>query len=318
MGDFLVIRLQLILSATVKNAGPNAFSSKPWWNRQRIDIPAHVYDGDLSMLARSLEPQSTNDKSSAWSRPMALLVDRSWTCQILSDASYSGLGGWSPTFHFMWRLTRADLIATGFAMRETDNDGNEDAMRETDTDTLHINVLEFVAIIINLWMVIAFIKREPDKKGGHIVSVLADNTSALSWFRYAARSHKPAVRNLAFLCHCLIVFSQTSDYANFVGKHIPGSTNDEADALSRPELFPSLGCAIKQFSRLQTCRAFRLPFGLLSTIARAILSAEIGESFVNETTNLLTLEPVTSPVGADGMPSKSGFYRRSHRGKRSR
>ena len=80
------------------------------------------------------------------------------------------------------------------------------------------------------------------------MSVLADNTSALSWFRYTSRSHRPAVRNLAFLCHCLIVFSQTSDYANFQGKHIPGKTNDKADALSRPELFPTMGSAIKQFS----------------------------------------------------------------------
>ena len=150
------------------------------------------------------------------------------------------------------------------------------------------------------------------------MSVLADNTSALSWFRYASRSHRPAVRNLAFLCHCLIVFSQTSDYANFQGKHIPGKTNDEADALSRLELFPTMGSAIKQFSRLQTCRAFLLPFGLLSTIARAILSEEIGGQFVNETTTLLTLVPAITPIGADGMPSTTGFYKRSHRGKRSR
>ena len=317
MGDFLAIRLQLTLSGEVRDAGPKALHSKKWWKFKKITIARDVLDGDLTMLAESLT-RGSGGGCSAWSRPIALLISRSWTGQILSDAAYSGLGGWSPTFQFMWRITRDDLVSAGFDMRAIDAEGREAALARADTATLHINVLEFVAIIINIWLVITYIRRKPDKPGGHIISVLADNTSALSWFRYASRSHRPAVRNLAFLCHCLIVFSQTSDYANFQGKHIPGKTNDEADALSRPELYPTMGSAIKQFSRLQTCRAFLLPFGLLSTIARAISSEEIGGQFVNETTTLLTLEPAITPTGADGMPSRTGFYKRSHRGKRSR
>mgnify|MGYP003492558079 FL=1 len=175
-----------------------------------------------------------------------------------------------------------------------------------------------MAIIVNIWFTILCIRRDPTKSGGHIVSVLADNTSALSWFRHASRSHRPVVRNLAFFCHCLIIFSQTSDYATFTGVHIPGKDNCEADALSRPELFPTMGSAIVRFSRLQTCRAFLPPFGLLSTIARAISSPEIGASFVSETITLLTLAPAISPTGVDGMPLRSGFSKRSHRGNRSR
>ena len=316
LGDFLSIRLQLVLSSAIQKAGPTCLNSKPWWKRFRIHIPRDVFAGDLTMLHNSLEvsPSST---CSIWSRPIALLVEREVTCEILSDAAYSGIGGWSPTLKFMWRITRDELCAAGFDMKKINADG-EAARAPTTDDSLHINVLEFVAIIINVWFAITYIRREPEKPGGHIVSVVADNTSALSWFRHASRSHRPAVRNLAFLCHCLIISSQTSDYANFQGKHIPGKTNCEADALSRPELFPTMGCAIRRFSHLQTCRAFQLPFGLLSTIARAISSTEIGAQFVSETTTLLTLEPVISPLGADNMPSSTGFYKRSHRGKRSR
>ena len=316
LGEFLSIRLQLVLSAAIRIAGISATTNKRWWGLKKIPIPAYVYTGDLTMLAKSLQSSAMSEHS-IWSRPIALLVRRAWTCQILSDAAYTGIGGWSPTFKFMWRITRADLVKAGFNMKAIDAEG-EAARTSTEDDGLHINPLEFVGIILNIWFVIAYLKLDPYKAGGHIVAVFADNTSALSWFRYASRSHRPAVRNLAFLCQCLIIFSQTSDYANFQEKHIRGKLNNEADALSRPELFPTMACAINQFSQLQTCRAFLLPFGLLSTIGRAISSPEIGEQFVSETMSLLTLEPTITPIGADGMPSQSGFFKRSHRGRRSR
>jgi hypothetical protein len=39
------------------------------------------------------------------------------THQTLSDASYAGIGGWSPDFRIQWRVMRADLIALGFNMK---------------------------------------------------------------------------------------------------------------------------------------------------------------------------------------------------------
>ena len=316
LGEFLSIRLQLILNDEVQKGGQAAITSKNWWCYRKVPIPKEVLLGDLKMLSQSLAATAPGAPI-VWSRPIALLIKRAWTCQILSDAAYSGIGGWSPTFKFMWRVTRDDLLHAGFNMRMIDEEG-ETARVAAAEGELHINVLEFVALTINIWMTLKYIIRDPTKAGGHIVSVLADNTSALSWFRYAARTHRPMVRNLTYLCQCLIILSQTSDFTKFQGKHIPGKDNSEADALSRPELFPTMGCAIKQFSQLQTCRAFLLPFGLLSTIARTISSTEIGESFVGATTGLLTLAPVITPTGADGMPLRTGFYKRSHRGKRSR
>jgi hypothetical protein len=138
--------------------------------------------------------------------------------------------------------------------------------------------------------------------GGHIIQILADNTSALSWFKYAAHSHQQAIHNLAYLCHCLIVFSHTTEFATFKGQHIPGKENIEADALSCPKLFPTLASTIAQHSQLQTCCTFLLPFRLLSMITRALSYPMIEASFVNEMIALLTLALTSSVIGADSMP----------------
>jgi hypothetical protein len=119
---------------------------------------------------------------------------------------------------------------------------------------------------------------------GHVISVLANNTSALSWLRHAARARKPAVNNLANLCQCLFLFSQTSNSTSFLGSHIPGKDNGEADALSRTETHGTLDSAIAAFSRLQTCLVFFL------------------HSF--------------SPGCVVGDSSFQGYFKRSHRGKR--
>jgi hypothetical protein len=55
-----------------------------------------------------------------WTRPNALLIPRTPTHSLLSDASYGGLGGWSPDFSIMWRVMRDTLLDFGFPMREID------------------------------------------------------------------------------------------------------------------------------------------------------------------------------------------------------
>ena len=130
-------------------------------------------------------------------RYIGLLVNREPTHSSLGDASYEGLGAWSPStdFNYMIRLTRDDLIHAGFDMKAIDDDiGEPDGSQD---DGLHINVLEFVIIIIQLWFTVKFIQRDGPRLGGYIVKLIGDNTSALSWLQYAARSHRPAVRELS-------------------------------------------------------------------------------------------------------------------------
>ena len=102
---------------------------------------------------------------------------------------------------FKWRLSRTDLIAAGFDMKLLEESESEPAI---DALGLHINVLEFVAIILNLWLIIILSQRHHVPVGGHIFAVFADNTSALSWLRYASRSHRPNVRRLARFASALL------------------------------------------------------------------------------------------------------------------
>jgi hypothetical protein len=317
-GNFLSIRLQWILSTsiTASNISPTDSSrSRRWWSGNRLRIPPSVYS-DLRLLRQSLqEPGATV----LWSHPIGLLVDRSPTVTLLSDASYGGIGGWSEQLGFLWRITRDELIGCGIPMRLIDSEGEALTRRPSpaDADGLHINLLEFIAIIINVWLALSWVRSAPTPPGGHSIAILADNTSALSWLRFAARSHRLPIQHLAHFCQCLLYSSQTSHLANVIGRHIPGRLNDEADALSRPEKFPTLGSAIAAFSRLQTCQIFQLPFGVLSLIARVVSSTEIVAGLDKEMTALLHLVPNSSEPGSIATDSTfRGFYKsRSHRGK---
>ena len=249
-----------------------------------------------------------------WSRPIAMLIPRAPTWTVYSDAAHSGLGGWSHDLNFVWRLTHADMVQMGFPMKDLDDQLQEryrwcraQDLPEGHSELLHINPLEFIAILVNVWFALHAIRTSPNRLGGHHVLIRADNTSALSWLRHAARDQRRQIRNLAYLLHGLLLFSQTSEVANFVGLHIPGKENDEADAVSRPELFPSLASAIAAYSRLQNCQPYHLPSEMLSLIARWISLPVIAATFEEEMTCLLNLEPTPSPAGAIDVPHGSGI-----------
>lgn len=318
-GNFLSIRLQWTLNHAIQKAGTAQTQRKNWWAHSRVPISDEVL-ADLRLLKATCSSRR-HDSTHQWSRPIAMLIPREPTCSIYSDAAHSGLGGWSPDLRFVWRLTRKDMVDAGFDMQEIDDNGVErNRWRKADdlppghAEQLHINPLEFIAIIINIWFATVIIRKGQPKDGGHHINVLADNTSALSWLKYAARSHSIPVRNLAYFLHGFILLSQTSELANFTGLHLPGVENTVADAVSRPELYPSLGSAIAAFSQLQTCRPFLVPYSVIYTLARWISSDRIVATFAPEMTNLLNLELVPFPTGAIDDPSARGFFRQVRRG----
>jgi hypothetical protein len=218
----------------------------------------------------------------------------------------------------MWRVTRGDLLLAGFDMRLIDAAG-EDLRRfaqgfPDDERGLHINVLELLAIVINTWLVLRHVRGESPLPGGWIVQVLADNTSALSWFHRAARVHRtPAVANLTFFCQALIAFSHTDHLVCFQGRHLSGRDNVTADALSRPSQFPSINFDIAPCSPLRICRFFQLPFALLSSLARIVSSPLTAAAFEHETITLLTLVPHSLSPGSEITPSTPRYWRRSAR-----
>jgi hypothetical protein len=99
------------------------------------------------------------------------------------------------------------------------------------TDGLHINPLEFLAVIINMWLVVKLIMALPLLPTGYIINLLLDNTSALSWMRFTAQTRDPRLQPLARFASLLLVAASRL-LTRVQPKHIPGDDNLEADTLS--------------------------------------------------------------------------------------
>lgn len=304
LGKFFTLQVQFLLNAAIaKNRARSARALRTWWQHHYVTIP-HEVRAHIALLRQLAK------RPSMWERPIAMLVAREPTCEALSDAAYSGMGGWSPDLSFFWRLTRDDLETCNFNMRELDLENARAADMAKGTDELHINTLEFVGVIINLWFSLHFLARAGSIRGGHILLLRADNTTAISWFQHAARSRRAPLRNLCLLCEALLALSHSASSTQINIKHIPGKHNDEADALSRPELYSTIDSVTTQYSRLRTCRGFLVPYALLLQIAKALSSTQTVAGLVNETTQLLALAPLSLPIGADGMVRNGGFSKR--------
>jgi hypothetical protein len=179
-----------------------------------------------------------------WQRYIGYLVPRNFTAEALQDAAYEGLGGWFPSYHFMWRVHCDTLIAHGFNMVALGPLADRKPSSQPTEAELHINILEYVALIVNVWFCLWHIRRfESDRVGGHVLNIRGDNTSTLSWLRFSTRSRNPVVRCLSrFL---VLLFTKSAFPDRLVGSHIRGVKNDEADCLLRPvSRAPSWDCVL--------------------------------------------------------------------------
>eukprot|EP00980_Cylindrotheca_fusiformis_P021623 scaffold8482_cov74-Cylindrotheca_fusiformis.AAC.1 len=292
-GNFLSFNLENALIAAQAHAR----------QRDRIFLSKVAIGTIMQLLETLVGPHCDH----LWSRSIALYLDRDPTHYVLSDASYLGLGGWSPDFLFLWRLTRDDLVSLGFQMKKISHQSGEPAT--VDAPGLHINPLEFIATIINLWLALKCIQVEGPRVGGHVLGLLSDNTSALSWMSYTSRTRDPLLQGLARIASSLLVRA-TALLTKVLPSHIPGQDNDEADMLSRPwealphrgghwqKGIPSLASVIARCSRLQPCRICLLPSKLLQILASKTSSLRIEGTLERITTELLMLEPRFLPTGA--------------------
>jgi hypothetical protein len=169
---------------------------------------------------------------------------------------------------------------------------------EPGSEGLHINPLEFIACIINLWLLIKLIQATPPCLTGYIIDLWSDNTSALSWMRVAASTQDPYIQPLARLASTFLVIA-SNNLTRVQPRHIPGKINIEADFLSCSENghVPSWERVIAQCSWLQTCQACLLPRELLSSLAGLLLSGLTEGTYVQLVPCLLILNYDTLPVG---------------------
>jgi hypothetical protein len=308
-GTFLSFNLENALQTA---AAKGDSTKKQWWTRTRIYLSPIA----VATIKQIMETLLVPENDPLWTRPIYLQLDRDLTHTVISDASYAGLGGWSPEFKFLWRITREDLAHSGFKMKQLGTNSQEPT--EPSAEGLHINPLEFIAALINLWIALRMIRDFEPRNGGFVLGLLSDNTSALSWMSVASRTPDPLLQGLARLGSALLVRAAAL-LTKVVPSHIAGKLNIEADALSRPveskgrqpcrQRIPSLASVISECSRLRTCRVCLLPSALLQKIASVTSSLRNEATFERITTDLLKLELNFLPLGVVPTSLTSTIYK---------
>jgi hypothetical protein len=252
--------------------------------------------------------------SRVWTRPIGLLIPRSPTITPVSDACYGGLGGWAQAHPLIWRLNKADLEACGFIL-PTGKEPSEAEKKEMDFD--QINILEFVAVIVNIWVAVRYLIFQPRRTAHIIMNVLSNNTSALSWMKHAARTKKKPVRRLARFPQTLLTYCPLP--IRVEGNHIKGDENSVADLLSQFSLAPHWASVIAQTSQtLDISRACQVPQELLSKLALLLRSDGYAVMSESEMTRLWTLELRYLPPGWQASTSMTSLCKKSRQPRPSR
>ena len=294
MGLYRSLRLQFLFNDLVRRAPGRAL--RRWYHRKIIHLPRDLLD-ELVAFRQSI---SLERYAPGWSRLIGLIIDRDPTITVYTDASTNGLGGWSSEteLNHMWRCTIDELASHGLT-QQSGFDNPQYWEEELDPYKLHINILEFLAIFIELWIILRQLEWETTEAapvrrgipaGGHRILCMADNTSAVSWLRYATRTRRAVVRRLAQLLMAFLSHPFPSEHVRVQGRHLRGVDNPGADFLSRFEKCPSWDSVIRAHAPLNRLRIFPLPPRLLSILVSAIISPQTEAWFAARTTELWTLE----------------------------
>jgi hypothetical protein len=283
-GVHLSINLQLSISSYVKKhlsfgcvtqkTSMRSTLRKIWDPYTKIHISKQAIS-DLAFLKQLL----TTAPDSIWSRPISLVIPRDPHFTSKSDACNTALGGWCIPLNFQWR----DLFINIFHQWD-----------------VHINIKEFIALFINTYfMMITFteistlslLPKEQQDLDGYIFHLFTDNTSAISWMNHSSRYHDdPVITRLSHSLSLLIYLFNENSPSNFIPQHIPGDENGEADALSRPQIFPTYGDVFNAYPILTQLEPKRLPSKLKSFLQELILNRLTGEQIVKKTKDLLKVD----------------------------
>lgn len=256
-GNFLCFHMQESLNAHITRNG----IVKGWSKYSKIHL-SQASKWALRLLLQCLQ----DENNPVWTRPIGLLVPRDPHATPYSDASTSGLGGYCLILDFQWRIAIEDLLkGTGFKPQS-----------KKEGDHAHINILEFIGIIINIYFSIVKVKakKKYDKcfefDQGFILHCFADNTSALSWMHHASRSHCTVTRNLAQFLLCLLFYANKHIPLAVQGFHVKGENNERADALSRPLVYPKYEDVFEMYSDLKNIQIYQTPVKLIVQLRRCL------------------------------------------------
>lgn len=154
MGTYKSLRLQFLLNDLLSKA-PHVKLLRRWYQRKQVRLPTSI----LSELRSIHDRISSNLHDPYWCRPIGLLVRRVPTITVFTDASTKALGGWSAEsdLNHMWRITIDNLTAAGLASGMGWNNPHNYHEPDIDPRAIHINILELLAIFIELWICLRLI-----------------------------------------------------------------------------------------------------------------------------------------------------------------
>ena len=289
VGIHYTIRIQFLLNDLTREVKRNP---RRWWRTTTVRVPSFLLE-DLERVQTSISNDLYDPR---WCRLIGLLVVREPTTLMLTDASYEGLGGWSSHLNCMWRLFMHDLALCGFPISGRFNQ-NQHHEPTIDPEKIHINIWEFVALIVQMWVAIHILRNLPVPPGGHRIACIADNTTCLSWLRYASRTRRVPVRNLARFVLALLSDPFAASSIRFQGKHLAGKLNVGADRLSRPALAPTWSDAMNEVADLRPLRTFLIPKSLLQILAEAFTTTWTHEQLHRNMERLTQIPPITFQSG---------------------
>jgi len=183
-------------------------STTDFWESSTIWLSTCIVE-ELCQVAMLLN--INKPPSSTWQWPIGLLILQESQFTFLSDASHEGIGGWCPQFSLMWCITKDELSTLGYSMVILTEPLDQDPL-----DAIHFNVLEFVALTVNVWFALTVYRQDNlALQTQHMGNFLAINTTAtISWM---ARVQIPSFplssmvfTNVAHFLSCIIPFSVAS------------------------------------------------------------------------------------------------------------
>ena len=195
---------------------------------------------------------------------------------LLSDASYTGIGGLSPTYGIMWQVMQQDLVDLGFPMKKLRC--FQDEPLDVKSKGLHINPLEFIGTIINIWL--------------HLVLELSLPSwpQATSWscWRITRRPCHRVISHLLLKMNCFnlghtslppflsLLIGRTPERNLIISKE----SRITKRTLSRSDngVIPSWEAMCDRHSHLATCGICLLPCKLFVTLAQLLGSSATEEA----------------------------------------
>jgi len=143
-----------------------------------------------------------NPPSIIWWQPIGLLIPQESQFSFLSDASHKCIGSWCLQFGLMWWVTKEELGTLGYSMVVTTEPLDQDTL-----DMIHINVLEFVALTMNIWFALAMCQHNDTVLyTQHMGNFIANNTTAISWMAHTGQTKSPHSQHLAQFLQTLLIF----------------------------------------------------------------------------------------------------------------